>query len=339
MPDTVFVPGMATAIGSLPHRDAGAAAALVLRCLPELPAAPQLPVRTPLESFVAQWARAIDGIHVEPDGSLTVTRKLDSRVEIDPTFDSLAHGGLLAFLDAAASMPAPPRRIKAQCAGPLTLGVALVEAGVDIDTACALGARTARAWSRALEQLVTARLPNAALVLCFDEPALVCAGGRSEPKVCELVDREYATDVLSTALAAPACLTAVHVCGRGDVRLALDAGPRLVHLDSGALDLDDAVILTRFLEGGGWVIWGAIPTDRPVGEHAAPIWKALLEVWCELTRRGCDPSLLRSQALVAPACGLAGHGVSQAEHSMLLAREIGGRVHDHGVATKLAIGA
>ena len=83
MPDTVFVPGMATAIGSLPHRDAGAAAALVLRCLPELPAAPQLPIRTPLEGFVAQWARAIDGIRVEPDGSLTVTRKLDSRVAID----------------------------------------------------------------------------------------------------------------------------------------------------------------------------------------------------------------------------------------------------------------
>ena len=62
MPDTVFVPGMATAIGSMPHRDAGAAAALVLRCVPELPAAPQLPMRTPLEGFVAQWIRAIDGV-------------------------------------------------------------------------------------------------------------------------------------------------------------------------------------------------------------------------------------------------------------------------------------
>ena len=65
MPDTVLVPGMATAIGSLPHRDADAAAALVLRCLPEFPAAPQLPMRTPLEGVVAQWARAIDGVDVE----------------------------------------------------------------------------------------------------------------------------------------------------------------------------------------------------------------------------------------------------------------------------------
>ena len=334
MPDTVFVPGMATAIGSLPHHDAGAAAALVLRCLPDLPAAPQLPMRTPLEGFVAQWARAIDGVTVEADGSLTPSADLHSHSAVDTTFDALAHGGLLAFLDAAAALPKPPRRVKVQCAGPLTLGVALADAGVPVNTAFDLGARTARAWARALEALVEKRLPDAALLICFDEPALVKwrAGTAA-------LDRELATDILSTALAAPTCLTAVHVCGRGDLRLALDAGPRLVHFDSGVLDLDDAVTLSRFLDSGGWVIWGAIPTDRPVGEHASPIWKNLLDVWCELTRRGCDPSRLRSQALVAPACGLAGHGVTQAERTMLLAREIGGRVHDHGAATKLAIGA
>ncbi len=339
MPDTVLVPGMATAIGSLPHRDPGAAAALVLRCVPELPAAPQLPVRTPLEGVVAQWIRAIDGVEIAPDGSPTAPRGLDARAAIDPTFDAMAHGGLLAFLDVATALPSPPRRVKVQCAGPLTLGVALVEAGLAVDDAFALGARVARSWARALQQLVATRLPNAALVLCFDEPALVRWRSARSGAVSELVEREAATDTLSSALAAPACLTAVHVCGAGDLRLALDAGPRLVHFDVGALDLDDALSLSRFLEGGGWVIWGAVPTDRPVGEHAAPMWKALLDTWCELTRRGCDPSRLRSQSLVAPACGLAGHGVSQAERVMLLAREIGSRVHDQGAATKLAVGA
>jgi len=337
MPDNVFVPGMATAIGSLPHHDAGAAAALVLRCVPELPAAPQLPMRSPLEGIIAQWARAIDGVDIEPDGSLALRAALNPRASICAEFDPIAHGGLLAFLDAAAALPSPPKRVKVQCAGPLTLGVALVDAGADLDTAFALGAGTARAWSRALQDLVAARLPNAALLLTYDEPALV----RWEASLLhdDLVDRETATDLLSSALAAPTCLTAVHVCGRGNLRLALDAGPGLVHFDVGAFDLDDAAQLSRFLDGGGWVIWGVVPTDRPVGEHAAPMWKTLLDTWCELTRRGCDPSRLRSQALVAPACGLAGHGVSQAERMMLLAREIGDRVHDHGAATKLAIGA
>jgi hypothetical protein len=334
MPDSVLASGIATAIGSLPHRDASAAAALVLRCNPELPAAPQLPMRTPYEGVIAQWARAIDGIEIGPDGSLSQFADLDARTEVEPLFDSDAHCGLLTFLDVAAAQPAPPRRVKVQCAGPLTIGVALAEIGVAPDVAFALGARTARAWAGALADLVRTRLPNAVPVLCFDEPALVKWRANTAP-----LDRESATDILSTALAATDCLTAVHVCGRGDLRLALDAGPRLVHFDTHWLDLDDAVTLSRFLDGGGWIMWGAIPTDRPVGEQAAPLWKSLLDVWCELTRRGCDPARLRAQALVAPACGLAGHGVSQAERTMMLAREIGDRVHDHGAATKLAIGA
>jgi hypothetical protein len=338
MPENVFVPGMATSIGSLPHQDADAAAALVLRCVPELPAAPQLPLRSPLEGMIVQWARAIDGVDVAPDGTISVRADLDGRAAIDTTFDAVAHGGLLAFLDIAAAQPLPPKRVKVQCAGPLTLAVALIDAGADPETAFAVGARAARMWSRALDELVAGKLPDAAVLCCFDEPALVRWDSSREVDN-DLVDRETATDLLSSALAAPSCLTAVHVCGRGNLRLALDAGPRVLHFDVASLDLDDAAPLSRYLDGGGWVIWGAVPSDRPVGEHAAPMWKALLDAWCELTRRGCDPSRLRSQALVAPACGLAGHGVSQAERTLLLAREIGGRVHDHGAATKLAIGA
>lgn len=325
---------MATSVGSLPHRDAHAAATSVLRCLPELPAAPQLPRRTPLEGIVAQWACAIDGIEVLPDGAITLAGPIDPLTPVRAEFRSDAHAGLLTFFDVAARQPRPPARVKLQVLGPLTLGVALVEAGVPGEHAFPLAARTTRAWARAAEELAAERLPDASLVLFFDEPALVRWRGDEPP-----LDRETATDLLSTALASVPAATGVHVCGAGDVRLALDAGPQIVHFDVGHVDLADSIALTRFLEGGGWVAWGAIPTHRPVGEQPAPLWKALLDVWCELTRRGCDPVQLRKQAIVAPACGLAGHGVSQAERAMLLAREIGHRVHDHAAATKLAVGA
>jgi hypothetical protein len=334
MPGTVLAAGMATAIGSLPHRDAHAAASVVLRCLPEVPAVPQLPCRTPREGVVAQWARAIDGVEIRSDGSIAIASPIDSLAPLDTTFDRDAHGGLLAFLDVARTRSRPLTRLKAQMAGPLTLGVALVEAGVPAETAFPLASRTCRAWAGAMEELVGERLPDSDLVLFFDEPALV--RWRND---CPPIEREAATDLLSTALASVQAVSGVHACGRADLRLALDAGPQMIHLDIAALDLDDAVALARFLDGGGWVVWGAIPTHRPVGEQAAPLWKALLDVWCELTRRGCDPVRLRQQALVAPACGLAGHGASQAERAMLLAREIGNRVHDHAAATKLSVGA
>src|SRR3954454_11714874 len=80
-------PGMATAIGSLPHRDAHSAAALVLRCLPELPGAPELPCRSPLEQVVAQWAGAIPGIEVQSDGELLIVGDVDPLAPIQPLFD------------------------------------------------------------------------------------------------------------------------------------------------------------------------------------------------------------------------------------------------------------
>ena len=335
MPAPVLAAGIATAIGSLPHTDAAAAASSVLRCLPEFPAAPQLPNRNVRENVVSQWLHGVAGVECDADGTIVVVGSVDAHEPVETQFDRDVHGGLLAFLDATAALPRPPARVKAQITGPLTLGVALLRAGVPIERAFPLGARAARSWARAVESLFLERLPESALVLFFDEPALV--NWRDDDTAP--VDREVATDLLSTALAAPGCTTGVHVCGAGDVRLAMAAGPDVVHFAVDEFRFDDAISLGRFIDGGGWVAWGAIPTHGPIGEHPSPLWKCLLDTWCELTRRGLDPVRLRAQAVVAPACGLAGHGVSQAERAMLLAREIGNRVHDQAAATKLAVGA
>jgi hypothetical protein len=334
MSEAGLVAGTATAIGSLPHRDADAAAALVLRCHPDLPAAPQLPRRSAREGIVAQCAAAIAEVEVHDDGTIELIGPLDPAGVPSPTFDARTHAGLLALLDGAARQPRPPRRVKAQIVGPLTLAVALIDAGADAATAIPLAARAVEAWAHAFEILVNDRLPGTQLVLFFDEPALVLWRRDAAP-----LEREPAADVLSTVLATTSAVTGVHVCGAGDVRLALDAGPEIVHFDVHELDLDDATALSRFLDGDGWVAWGAIPTHQPVGEHAQPLWNTLVDTWCDLTRRGCDPVRLRSQALIAPACGLAAHDVTQAERALLLAREIGNRVHDQAAATKLTIGA
>src|SRR4051812_42455739 len=318
MPASLLPSGAATAIGSLPHRDACTAASLVFRCLPELPAAPELPRRSPRETMVVRWASAIPEVHVGDDGAMDVVGPCGAPVE--PVFDREMHDGLLTFLDLAAEQPKPPARVKLQLTGPLTLGVALLRAGMPHGHAFVRAVETARTWARALEHEVAERLPGTDLVMFFDEPALVQWRDDDAP-----LDRETATDLLSAALAAPRCMTGVHVCGAGDVRLSLAAGPDIVAIDVAEVQLDDAFALSRFLEGDGWIAWGAVPTDRPVGESASPLWKSLVDVWCELTKRGCDPVRLRNQALVTPACGLAGHGPSQAEHAMLLAREIGNR--------------
>src|SRR5205823_14409591 len=131
------------------------------------------------------------------------------------TFAAGAHGGLLTFLDAASSGRHPPR-VKVQIAGPLTLGLALLRSGLPVAQAFRRGGEAARAWAIATEDLIEERLPESALVLFFDEPALVAWRRGDVP-----LEHEAAIDVLSRALAAPACPPGVRARGAGNPRPAL----------------------------------------------------------------------------------------------------------------------
>ncbi len=328
----MLVPGLATGIGSLPHTDARDAAEVVLRCLPDFPAAPQLPARDPREGMLAQWLGALPEVEVAADGSFAILGRSDLAPEC--VFDGSAHAGLLAFLDAASTLERVPVRVKVQVTGPLTLGVALLAAGVPEQRAFRRAAEVARKWSVAIEELLSTRLPQTSVVLFFDEPALVAWRRGNAP-----LDRESAIDVLSGALAAVDCVTGVHVCGDGDLGLALESGPQVLGVEVSEALVRNAIALSRFLDGDGWIAWGAIPTDRPVGESADKHWRRLATVWCELTRRGCDPVPLRARGLITPACGLAGYGASQAERVLGIARELAARVHDQAVAARLTLGA
>lgn len=304
--------GVTTGVGSLPHTDPEAAAALVLRVQPVLPALPELPALHPREGMLARWLEA------SGDGSL----------------DDDAHAGMHAFLAAARSQAQPPRAVKAQVAGPLTLGTALAEAGEPVDVAFRRGAELATAAAAAVTASVRAALPDAACVLFLDEPALTTWRDGASP-----IGREEAVDLLSGVLASVDAMTGVHVCGDGERRMAIEAGPDVVGFPLVPSVIDDGIALGRFLDGGGWVAWGSVPTDRPVGERADHWWNELVTLWCDLTRAGCDPVVLRTQAIVTPACGLAGHTEAQAERILEHCIEIGQRIREQAVATRLSVGA
>lgn len=317
-----FTAVAATGIGSLPHIDPVAAARLVLDVTPALPAAPQLPNRTPLEQMVVQWIRALPEVRVEPDGTFSL-RGGAGLGPVSATFDADAHGGLLAFVDLAAR-EIPPR-VKVQCTGPLTLALALHAAGAPVDRALARGFDCAKGWALALRELFAARVPDTVPLIVFDEPGLVSWARRRAP-----VDRDTAIDTLSAVLSATPAATGVHVCGDGDISMAIDAGPTIVACERRDQVTLYASSLAGHLERGGTVAWGAVPTDRPVGESAEPLWRHLERTFHELEQRGCDPERLRTQALVTPACGLAGHGLSQAVHALRLAGAVADRLEGSG---------
>jgi methionine synthase II (cobalamin-independent) len=334
---TVDLPyGVATAIGSLPHADACAAVEFALEHQPRLPAAPSLPNRSGYERMVAQAAWGISGVVVLPDGSLEVDDpNLVDPAEplVDPGIDGEPFVTMRAFLAAVGGRTGP---IKLQLTGPVTLGLALHAVGVPTICAFAVAGAAVRARARALVEAARAAAPLATPVVFVDEPGLTAAMHPGFP-----LGPNATIDLVSSALAAlePHAITGLHCCGRADWRVVLQSGPQVVSMpvESGAVAHSGA--LGAFLDSGGWIAWGATPTDGPVGSSADRLWRRLSNEWCDLVQRGCDPVLLREQAMVTPACGLALHGIAQAEHVLSITGQVARRLETQMHGLRLTVGA
>lgn len=326
--------GTPTGVGSLPHEDPTAAVDFVLRALPELPAAPSLTRRDPREAMLGQAAWGILGVDVRGDGTLAVDpARLDPEAPLgDPGLTGAPFTTLQTFLSAIAGRTAA---VKVQATGPVTLARALVAAGTDPVLAVAVAGPAVRARAAALVHAVAVVAPEAPLVAVLDEPGLV--GGPPE----ELGHPDAVVDLVSSALAVweDRAVTGIHCCGPTDWKTLLQAGPRILSAPVGAALLPGAGALAAFLERDGWVAWGAVPTDRPLGDSASHWWRALAAQWCELVQAGCDPVRIRRQALVTPACGLALHHLPQAERVLDLSRAVGLRIHDQLAGVRLSVGA
>lgn len=323
-------PATVTSMGSLPHTNAAEAVELVLALHPALPAAPQLSAHDARESMLGQVASALDGVEGEFGGALIVDDPDLVRVnEVEPT--GAGWTGVDAFIDAIAGRHAP---VKIQVAGPVTTALALMRAGLDQASAIALASHATSHLAERLAHRVTRAAPGSPVVAFLDEPGLTGLMRSDFPVPVETV-----VDVLAEGLAAfGEADTGVHCCGPTDWHVISAAGPSVLSLPVEPLG-DSAPAVAAHLEQGGWVAWGAVPTHRPIGTNPDPQWRALVELWCELTQNGCDPVRLRRQSLITPACGLAGHGESQAERVLELTTRIGERVHDQAVAARLSVGA
>ena len=214
--------------------------------------------------------------------------------------------------------------------------MALRASGVDEQLAFRVAAAAVQQRADHLLTLAHHAVPAATLVTFLDEPSLV-GGQRSELPL----DADHTIDLVSGALAViePRAVTGLHCCGPSDWRVLLQAGPQVLSLPLDAGIDGSAGALGSFLDRGGWVAWGAVPTDGPLGDHASRLWRQLSSQWCELVQAGCDPVALRRQALVTPVCGLALHGVDHARRVLSLTRELAERLHDQVIGVRLSVGA
>ncbi len=332
----VLRPGASAGVGSLPHRDAWAAAEFALREY-DLLTLPSLPRRSPAEAMVAQALVGIPGVTLGQYGSIAVDiDAVDPAAEVHTDMWSDSFLGLRVCCEQAAASGVGTDPVKWQFVGPVTLGVALVRAGVPTEIAFEMAATSVRAHLRAISAYVAEVLPGAPQLVLIDEPWLVELMSEHFP-----IAPDQAVDLMSGAMAAlgPGTAMGVHCCGPTDWASVLASGPQMISIPA-LVNLESvAGYLQRFLANGGWVAWGVVATAGPIGVTAHRAWHQLSEVWCSLVQQGVDPGLLRRQSLLTPHCGLGTHTPVVAERVCQTVREITHRVRDQATATRFVLGA
>ena len=334
MRDVLLPIGLASTVGSLPHDDVADAVAFVLDTQPRLPAAPSLPRRAAVEGMIPQAAWGIDGVSVLPDGSLLVDEAaVDPEAPVGGGLDEEPFVALRAFLDAIAGRVAP---FKIQLTGPVTLGLALHAVGVPGDRAFAVAAKAVGTRTEEVLRAARRAAPGATPLMFLDEPGLTAALDPGFP-----LGVDDTLDLVSSALAAieERAIAGLHCCGRADWPVVLQAGPQMLSLPVGAGAVDHPGAFADYLERGGWLAWGAVPTDRPLGESADILWRRLVAEWDGLAESGCDPRRLVEQALITPACGLVGMDVAQADRVVDLTGHVAQRVEARALELGLTLGA
>jgi len=224
---------------------------------------------------------------------------------------------------------------------PRTMNVVLADPGAVADLIASL---TEACAAHAAE--VAKRMPGARLVVQFDEPALPAVTAGLVPTASGLsrlaaVEADTVQEGLSQVLASSGCYTVVHCCAPavpfGMIRT---AGADGVAFDLSQLRRGEEDGVAESAEAGMGLLTGAIPAagdeaagagqagratfapsrgERP-GETAGARQTAerVLRLW---RRLGLPPAACPEQAVITPACGLAGATLPQARAALARCRE------------------
>jgi hypothetical protein len=322
-----LAPLAATGIGSVPFSDPRETAALILETLTQIPYWPQMVRLGYREDMTAQAARGLPGLHVdEANRTVAVDPDMPREEALAGFYEAILSGdltpfafaepdarGFFALLEAVRRNKYPGSALKGQLSGPVTFaGVVKDAAGkailYDRELTQAVSAGLGRKLAWQAEQF---RQVGKAPVLFFDEPFLTGFGSAYLP-----ISREEVIDILTQALEAarggasgPLTL-GVHCCGNTDWALLLSTPIDILSFDSyGYFDSLRlyAPDLTAFLDRGGWLAWGLVPTLDPEEfkkETVDDLWQRFQQQVAKLAQDlKTGPKDILSRAILTPACG------------------------------------
>ncbi len=305
------IPGnlLTTAMAVMPHRDVDRALSAALSL--DVPFWPQLPLLSYHEDMYVQASEHFPGIMVDMD-KRTIRFSLEKFIieleqalahfedpdyfDISETYSVVYHRFVKMDLSARPS-------IRGQLEGPISFGLNVV----DQDNRPILFDDTVRSFMldfmacRINVQLRRLKALNPNAFMFVDEPGLQyifsAMSGYDSITAKRDMERFFA------GVERP---RGVHLCGNPDWDFLLGLDLDVLSLDvysNGEIFVSFANPILRFLERGGCIIWGIVPTNfEPfTKEDLNSLEERLLGYWRLLESNGIDLHLLLSRSMLSPA--------------------------------------
>ena len=341
--------GLSTGIGSMPHADPGKALELIFTYCRRVPHWPQLPRRGASEGFAAQYLAALfkrGMIVLNPAGfpyfssedprwderSLRFYELLIDDLNLPEfAFPEDSAAGFYAFLGAGERLPREARCLKGQISGPVTIGFQVNDPGgrpsFYNDTLREILVKTltgqARWQTRLLQSL---GLP---VLIFIDEPGIYNYGSSTAVGLGRVEIQASLREIIE-AIRSAGGSTGVHCCAGADWSLLMELPLDLISFD--AYDYFPSLqvyheALDLFLERGGALAWGIVPTAEQVLEEDASSLHRLLEQKMEaLVKQGVNEARLRRQFMITPSCGTGTRTLESAERIYRLTASLAERL-------------
>jgi len=338
-------PFVATGIGSFPHPDEKEVIPLILKNFPDIPFWPQLPTRSFLEGMIVQYSEGFPSLRWnEKEQRVWVDTSQGFDKEIERFYQHLEEGELNPFeitkdfargLRILKDLASKDHRkglkyIKGQITGPITFGLALVDSeGKSIyydPTLRDILVKHLSLKAQWMEKRFNDLFPGIPTIIFFDEPSLSSFGSAFSG-----LNREEVVQSLNECFGVVKGLKGTHCCGNTDWSLLLSTNLDILSFDAyGYLETLSLYPkeLKAFLERGGILAWGIIPTSEKVAEEDALSLVVRLKGGIEtLSNKGIDPVLLQ-RAILTPSCGTASLPISLAERVCQLTAEVSKRLRE-----------
>lgn len=325
-----------TAMGVMPHTDVDRALSLALSL--DVPYWPQLPKVSYREDMYVQASSGFPGVIVDEDErrlSFSMDRfmtELDRFLEDleTPEHVDLSRDDSVVYHRFLELELAERVAIRGQVEGPVSLGFNIT----DQDDRPIIFDDTVRPLmneflaKRANAQLRRLKERNANAFMFIDEPGLqfIFSAMSGYGDIAARRDLEE----FFAAIERP---RGVHLCGNPDWDFLLSLDLDILSLDiytNGEVFPTYHRAVRAFLERGGVLVWGIVPTNvEPFGQETPDsLVQRLNEVWRHLERHGVDRNMLLEQSLLSPAtcCLINPDGARTVEAAFSVTTEVSRRL-------------